>query len=187
MTRGNHAKKKKKKKKKKELFWLTATIPSTAQVERKGIITWSGYGTTTVILIINEGVKPIIFSASRLGVRTKRAKPKEIFNFHFVFFSSSATAERTQQKKTCRLFTVGYVVPPVTVNYGGLYSCYEHAIRFGSLRCAFSASSFCLVHSKKRKDKKIKKRGKNGREKEREREKGTEKTIKAWLIVPSFE
>ena len=69
------------------LFFFSLTTYRINRTGRKrNIMTWSGY---TALLIINEGVKPIISSASRGWVserrRRKRAKPKEIFNFHFFF------------------------------------------------------------------------------------------------------
>ena len=67
-------------------FFSLTTYRINRTGRKRNIMTWSGY---TALLIINEGVKPIISSASRGWVserrRRKRAKPKEIFNFHFFF------------------------------------------------------------------------------------------------------
>lgn len=131
-------------------FWPCA---SGQQVERSSNNTGRP---GTVILIISEGVKPIIFSASRLGVQRKGRNGKKIshlislVSFFFYVMRTRQLLGNTQtrtEKKRLTNFTYKKKKRPVDyLQYGGLCAIVagQYAIRCGPSLQLFQLSLYSL-------------------------------------------
>lgn len=89
-------------KKKRNYFYFLAMCQSAAQVKKKKRKKKSNNieeRPGTVILIISEGVKPIIFSGSPLGVQQSKISHLIFYFIYFFFFEFRVTTGSQKEKK----------------------------------------------------------------------------------------